>query len=213
MQTSTGFDITPIQLDAALTVTERTHEWATGFLAAVLSGPDLLPPSDWFNTFTPEAAFADADEAKFVLAALLHLYQHVGQVLQDDPASLVPDPGDVELMGEFCRGYYHGSTRHPSWARDQTASLRVVILGAIAGEMPLEDLEDPDGKPMSDEAIEEWLEHRSRDVGKIVRQLWEQWAPARRTAVRPANTKKPKTGPNEKCPCGSGKKYKKCCLA
>ncbi|MBI5536483.1 MAG: SEC-C domain-containing protein [Deltaproteobacteria bacterium] len=21
----------------------------------------------------------------------------------------------------------------------------------------------------------------------------------------------PKVGPNEKCPCGSGKKYKKCC--
>jgi uncharacterized protein YecA (UPF0149 family) len=27
-----------------------------------------------------------------------------------------------------------------------------------------------------------------------------------------AKNKKPKIGVNEKCPCGSGKKYKKCCI-
>jgi preprotein translocase subunit SecA len=29
---------------------------------------------------------------------------------------------------------------------------------------------------------------------------------------RLAENRKPKVGVNEKCPCGSGKKYKKCCL-
>ena len=35
----------------------------------------------------------------------------------------------------------------------------------------------------------------------------EERAKPRRVPVRAG----PKVGPNEKCPCGSGKKYKKCC--
>ena len=32
------------------------------------------------------------------------------------------------------------------------------------------------------------------------------------TIMKILTSKTPKTLPNEKCPCGSGKKYKKCCF-
>jgi len=40
-----------------------------------------------------------------------------------------------------------------------------------------------------------------------------QSAPGPTTATAPMHgTRGPKVGRNDRCPCGSGKKYKKCCL-
>ena len=39
--------------------------------------------------------------------------------------------------------------------------------------------------------------------------LWERWWPDRVCLERPAGGRK--TGRNAPCPCGSGRKYKKCC--
>jgi uncharacterized protein YecA (UPF0149 family) len=41
-------------------------------------------------------------------------------------------------------------------------------------------------------------------------QMYESLMPVR--PVRPIKRDEPKINRNEPCPCGSGKKYKKCCL-
>lgn len=42
--------------------------------------------------------------------------------------------------------------------------------------------------------------------------IYRFFSPVRRTVTDPAIRREmPKTGRNEKCPCGSGRKYKKCC--
>jgi len=49
-----------------------------------------------------------------------------------------------------------------------------------------------------------------KDLGLDIEKLQKN---ARRVrAELHAKNKKPKIGPNEKCPCGSEKKYKKCCV-
>jgi len=37
-------------------------------------------------------------------------------------------------------------------------------------------------------------------------------APSHKTGPKPFVNSSPKIGRNDACPCGSGKKYKKCCL-
>lgn len=39
------------------------------------------------------------------------------------------------------------------------------------------------------------------------------WVPRRKPAVQTLKREEPKVGRNDDCPCGSGKKYKKCCGA
>jgi uncharacterized protein len=39
------------------------------------------------------------------------------------------------------------------------------------------------------------------------------WVPRRKPAVETVKREDPKVGRNDDCPCGSGKKFKKCCGA
>ncbi len=55
---------------------------------------------------------------------------------------------------------------------------------------------------------------RPQIQGSVDRESWEQAqvaASAGNVVAKPARRDKPKVGRNDPCPCGSGKKYKKCC--
>ena len=43
--------------------------------------------------------------------------------------------------------------------------------------------------------------------------IYRFWLPRRKGAVETVKREEPKVGRNDDCPCGSGKKYKKCCGA
>ena len=62
-----------------------------------------------------------------------------------------------------------------------------------------------------------WLEGEGRLengtlLGKYVRALGPAFEEATADTVRPLKNPGSKLGRNEPCPCGSGKKYKKCCM-
>ena len=48
-----------------------------------------------------------------------------------------------------------------------------------------------------------------KDLGLDIEKLQKNARKVRSQLTKP---KKPKIGPNEQCPCQSGKKYKKCCI-
>jgi preprotein translocase subunit SecA len=54
---------------------------------------------------------------------------------------------------------------------------------------------------------------RQRSSGSVVRGGEEAMQAALETAAKPVQRQMPKVGRNDLCPCGSGKKYKKCCGA
>jgi uncharacterized protein len=49
------------------------------------------------------------------------------------------------------------------------------------------------------------------DLPDTIREIAAYWRNPPAAAARKAPFRQPKTGRNERCPCGSGKKYKKCC--
>ena len=209
----TGHDslpVTPEQLEDVLEQCGTNVDWATGFFAALHTGPNVLVPSDWVPHFTPEAGFTDNQDATASIVTLLHLYNRIGSVLTDDPGALCPDPEDVDGIEQFCNGYVSGVTLHPDWRKDKIAAAAAAMLAVLGGLVPHEELKDPDGQPWPD--LDDFLDRQRLELKEHVRQLWKHWAPGRKIAAASVRAKK-QVGRNDPCPCGSGKKYKKCCLA
>jgi uncharacterized protein len=61
---------------------------------------------------------------------------------------------------------------------------------------------------MSDDEVSARQNLIEADVLRLFQHFFEQRNPAAQTVVRD----QPKVGRNDPCPCGSGKKFKKCCL-
>jgi yecA family protein len=182
-----------------------------GFLSSVISGP-LIPPSDWIPVvFRNEESggwetMRQAQRAMDLLmrfnneVALDLLEQYRGFSIMIDRIGDPPDA--VDLAGDWCRGYVAGmSLRAEEW---ETATEASEITEALT---PILLLADPD-----DEATPDPFEH-PEDYAALMNELPQSavdiydWWRTPRTVRRSA----PKISANAPCPCGSGKKYKRCC--
>jgi uncharacterized protein YecA (UPF0149 family) len=102
----------------------------------------------------------------------------------------VPDMKELEkkgLMGKFFRHW-----KNPAFL----AQMRT-----IAARMQADGVDVKDQK-----AVKAWIEKHQADIeaGKIT-------APEAAQAPKTFHNEKAPVGRNDSCPCGSGKKYKKCC--
>ena len=179
-------------------------DWTMGLLVAVHTGPDLVPPSRWVPLVLGDHVFEDQASAESGMAVMIGLYETAGDQLRRDVTAVLPSADDADAMAAYCGGYLQGARLHDTWTRDDDAVLHLFIFAAIAGEVE-DEIHGPDDKPLADP--EAWLQARREQVGGYVQELRDYWA-SRRVVTRSA----PKTGRNDPCPCGSGKKHKKCCL-
>lgn len=179
--------------------------WAEGYLSGLLSGPELIPVNVWINEFVDDETFANIDAANEGLQTLMSFYNDVNTRLRDSIDSLVPDQDDVEACVDFCSGYVAGANLHASWKRDEAAYLLVFVFAIIADEVGEDLLRDANDQVIEDP--EAWRAKHRANLLEYVTDLRDYWkerrVPTRRTEA--------KVGRNDPCPCGSGKKYKKCC--
>ncbi len=185
-----------------------------GFLTALVCTPELLLPSEWLHFVWggDEPEFATTEQANEVIDLIMRFANHVVERLVEDdldPLFLAlefPD-GKVRLYPfGWCIGFLEGTRLLPEcWQGDEL------------GEMlwPIEELADAIGDHSDidawpdDEAL---IEERAEQVVLAVSSIYRH----QRTPVRPPHSVRrtgPKVGRNAPCPCGSGKKYKKCCGA
>ena len=163
-------------------------DWTVGFLTAVCTGPDGISPASWIPEVVPEGAFADDPAARAKVDVLARLYGAVGETLRTTPEIICPEPDKpAQEAVDFCTGYLHGARMHETWVKDEAATAKLVPFEALTRE-------NVDA-------------HRER-LGSYVAELHAYWK-SKRQVVNAT----PKVGRNEPCPCGSGKKHKKCCLA
>jgi len=182
-----------------------------GFFAALHSGPELVPPSVWLPIVLGEDApprFESQDDYGLMLSLIMRFYNEVGTLLADPYTDYAPANGDetgalsVGAAVLWAIGYVTGvSLRSDAWepiVRSEAgeAILPIYELARFADPKTRKPLDSArtrrDAEKLADSAIDIydfWLEHRH--------------TPIRRTA--------PKIGPNERCHCGSGRKYKTCC--
>ena len=208
---------------------------AAGFLFAVASAPDIVQPSEWipvvFNE--KEAGFATLAEAQEILPLMMALYNHTNNgVLTEAPALPPLCTIHADVMANFspdaplsrwARGFGAGydwlvdawDTNVKEVSDDIGPELLVLSFFASRdlAEAYRKELDAVD-KSLADVATEMLtaIPEAMRSYARIGRSLYKaNLAERQRKAHTPARSEK--IARNDPCPCGSGKKYKKCCGA
>lgn len=192
-----------------------------GFLAGILVCPDLVMPREWLPVVLGQedgslGTFDDEVAVHATVKLVLEHYNAVSRELHGRDRSYRPvfdvDPRHDETLWElWASGFGRAMALRPeSWAAiTQTDDEGAMV--ALAGMTALVSLADDETgtaydkekvAALTDDApalIPEWVETLN---------LWRLQHTADQ-AIMPV--KAAKVGRNEPCPCGSGKKYKKCC--
>lgn len=187
------------ELFSQLTV---SADWTIGFLTALCTGPDPIPPTVWVRELVPEGAFDDDPRARAKVDLLARLCGAVAETLGTTPEIICPEAEKpAEEAVDFCSGYVRAARMHTTWRNDEAAAKRLLPFAALAKE-------NVEGTAEEVTDVEAWTTTQRKRLGSHVAELYSYWQ-SKRQVVNAT----PKIGRNEPCPCGSGKKLKKCCLA
>jgi len=186
-----------------------------GFLTAIVSGPETVPPSVWMPALwgDAEVAWQSEDQLTEIFTLLMRHMNTIAIHLMEEPETFEPifltrtvEDTEYLVVDDWCTGYLRAlSLTNDAWRRggDQIESLLqpLFAFGTPAGWDALDKLNDEEVVSLQQSVTPAvcaihafWLERRSPGAG----------APFRHSA--------PRVGRNDPCPCGSGKKYKHCCL-
>lgn len=192
-----------------------------GFLSGLVVGPEMIPPSEWlpyvWGGETP--GFADMAEASAVMRAIMGRYNQIAAQLDEDPEAYEPvfwirPESEVLIAGDWAEGFFEAIQLRPeAWAPLINHTEAGVVLAPILalcvnerGEALL---------PMTDEEAVQWRVDAPDLIPASVVLIHDFWRervvdwPAIPEPIR----RGPKIGRNEPCPCGSGRKHKRCCGA
>lgn len=204
-----------LSLDEELEVGELLSEsgprslvFARGVFAAAATNPRGVDPTEWLPLVLGEQ-IPNAETLKRILSLLMRDCAHVrGQLEAEvDPT---PESDDDNVLREYCRGYVQMAQRDGSWTARLDAfdlSLPLLVLSEYARAETLSAL-----RPEALETPEAFRDECRRGLSAAVLGLHAFFFKARQEAQRSrqaAELEKPSR--NDLCPCGSGRKYKKCC--
>jgi len=195
-----------------------------GFVTALAVCPVLIPPSEFLPVLQSGASeagdlvFDDSAEAQAFVGLVMRHWNTVNATLsRDEPYMpiLLEGADGVARCNDWARGFTRGMRLRPAvWSdvvNDDKRGGGIVAIFALAHEHDA----DPELRPYDEPITPERREQLQVGMIAGVLQLYRAFAPERRAAARgiAANPfpAAPKVGRNAPCPCGSGKKFKKCC--
>ncbi len=177
-----------------------------GVLHAVVVAPGMLMPSAWLPMVLPEGP---GDSHGIDL--MLRLYNQVVDAIDHDEAYIPPEE-DLEACASFAAGYASAAALDPAWVGDAdrwTFAAGIAYLGGQRDLVPAGTLAELDALPDGESAVR-------RLLASIVSTTYETFLEVRRAAFPAQAARAPRrvrrVGRNEPCPCGSGKRYKRCCI-
>jgi uncharacterized protein len=222
------------ELDQFLLSPARSEESMTldtldGYLTAIVIGPTTLLPSQWLpgiwgSSEDDAHGYESTEQAERILELIMRHMNGIIATLEDDPDAFDPllysmayegDPreyldGEMWAYGfmdgiELCREDWQPLFDDPA-AKEALRPIR--LLGA-------EDL------TKEEQALTRWPNEReelTKQIAASVTEIYRFWLPRRqavhdRVVASTVRRDEPKVGRNDPCPCGSGKKFKKCCGA
>lgn len=184
-----------------------------GFFAGIVSGPRQIDPGTWYPAIWADKLprWPSDKEAETFRKLAIELMSEAAYMLGEEPddyeAIFLADnngKGEKLIVSEWCAGYLRGA-EVAGWIDDELAkglqaSLAVIILhGAESGSEALNAMSDEEYdasvatiEPAAVAIYAYWQEHL------------QPLLPVRRDEL--------KVGRNDPCTCGSGKKYKQCCM-
>jgi uncharacterized protein len=187
-----------------------------GLLTAVVSGPVVVPPSIWLPAIWGD--FQPIWESEKVFSSILNLFvrhmNSISSLLMSQPDAFEPlfyersvKDKTYTIFDEWCEGYMRGvALAADAWDRN---SIEMKILLA-----PIAAFTREQNFIGHDQCTARETENLQKAIAPNVREIHRYWLERRADNVPVGTVKRdqPKTGRNDPCPCGSGKKLKKCCL-
>lgn len=197
-----------------------------GFIAGLLVCPELIKPGDWLPIVwgrdgdDPQPNFDNLDHVNRVLGLLMEHYNDVARTLIERPDRYSPlfavDKRYGDILWElWIEGFEKAVNLRPaSWQKFLNTDVNTAT--AMRGMQTLIDIVcgDPNMPRMEHDTL---IDTAPDDIARWVVALndWRlaNYRPMQGTdpILHPSFTSANKVGRNDPCPCGSGKKYKKCC--
>jgi uncharacterized protein len=193
-----------------------------GFFAALIAGPDTVMPSEYYpevfgGEMSDTCEFKSIDEANEILALMMRKWNVIASTLYKGdihPPQIFEDENGALRGNDWADGFVRGmKMRHDAWSElmeDEKYS------GSVAPMMMLyhEHDEDPELRP--DPITPDKREGVFAFMAGGLMNCYEYFRIKDREDDLGVDTPEsrrgsPKIGRNDPCPCGSGKKYKKCC--
>lgn len=195
--------------DAILDVSELD-----GFFAALACAPETILPSRWMPAIwggeDQSPAWPNEEEIREFTRAVFVLYNEVMQSMNEDVYEALFLERKVEgktytLVDEWCAGFLHGMNL---WAALTPAD------AAVAEEclQPVRLFATDDGFATLESMSEAEVVKQQELIEPSIRRLFRHFLAQRKQAAAPFVREGKKVGRNDPCPCGSGRKYKHCCL-
>jgi uncharacterized protein len=186
----------------------RTLLFARGVFAAAATSPNTIDPTDWLPLILGDQ-IPSSSLLKRILALLMRDYNHVATQLAEGKTP-APESVDEDVVREYCRGYVQIAQKDKSWTSSPAAFDLTVPLMVLSGYIDSESL-----RTVSPEAAADPVRYRETcrvKLGDSVRKLYDFFKKAREESQKSTTIiHDGKVGRNDPCPCGSGKKFKKCC--
>jgi len=196
----------PVSDDELDALSERglDLDFVLGILHAVLIAPGMIPPSHWLPL-----AFAEVPPEPTSIERLLRLYNQVADLLRDGRV-FVAEEDDAAGCAAFAAGYAAGAALDPRWLADAdrwSFAVPLAYLGERRDLVPPALLADYDAHPERRQVI-------LKDLGRLVITAYRSFAKDRMATAQASQPRAiaPRIGRTELCRCGSGKKYKRCCI-
>ncbi len=199
-----------------------------GFLTAIVSGPAMPPPDEWiprvWGPTIEDAPIFESDAQKERITGLMTRHLNaIGWSLHQDPELFEP-VFDMQVYVDDEREYVdgqmwaHGYTTGIDMQRDSWKALFESKHGTeimrpihLLGAAEVTEAEEALVKTPAQR------EEFSKQIPASVAWIYKFWAPQRRAADSASGkfseSEIPKISRNAPCPCGSGRKFKKCCGA
>jgi uncharacterized protein len=197
-----------------------------GFFAALACCPDFILPSEYLpviqagETEDGDLVFESLEETQRFMALVSQHWNHVNHQLTHGeiylPLILQNDHGDSN-GNDWAKGFLAGThLRHDIWAElidDEEKGGDIVPIMALAYENHPDPAMRSFKEPIDDEKRTELMVASAAGVMRIHTHFQKQRDAYLPETTAPFVRSGPKIGRNDPCPCGSGKKYKRCCAS
>jgi uncharacterized protein len=191
-----------------------------GFLTALVIGPNTILPSQWLpaawgETEEDEMVWDSAEQMQRILGLVMRHFNERALDLHEDIDEFEPliyqwdhEGETTPIIDEWCMGFMRGVGMDlEGWSALLKSDKALEFLAPMLLYGAEEGWKKLEAQPQEADKNHDEV---ARAIGPCVIGIRDYWLPHRKAAstYRRETTK---VGRNDPCPCGSGKKFKKCC--
>jgi uncharacterized protein len=188
-------------------------ELADGYLSALAVGPEPVPSSSYLPAILGAGAEFDTPEHSTYVAELL--VRHFVSIERDlaEDGTIEPfidfDVGDLE-GSLWAQGYLTCIQHHDDAWRPLLSKRSLVqrLVAPLLAMIPGDD-DEPGEETLTPEQRSDLIDA----LPSVMRGTWSFWHDVAHPLIDVQPERRVKVGRNDPCPCGSDKKYKRCCGA